>query len=53
MFKKIKKLVERQNNRDLIKDKQYYDEMAEKIENLDSEELIHYFSAINSESLLR
>ena len=51
MFKKIKKLVERQNNRDLIKDKQYYDEMAEKIENLDSEELIHYFNAINSESL--
>ena len=51
MFKKIKKLVERQNNRDLIKDKQYYDEMAEKIENLDSEELIHYSNAINSESL--
>lgn len=51
MFKRIKKLVERQNNRDLIKDKQYYDEMAEKIENLDSEELIHYFNAINSESL--
>jgi ubiquinone/menaquinone biosynthesis C-methylase UbiE len=51
MFKKIKKLAERQNNLDLIKDRQYYDEMAEKIENLDSEELIHYFNAINSESL--
>lgn len=51
MFKKIKKLVERQNNRDLIKDKQYYDEMTEKIENLDSEELMHYFNAINSKSL--
>ena len=51
MFKKIKKLVERQNNRDLIKDKHYYDEMTEKIENLDSEELMHYFNAINSKSL--